>query len=138
MECVNHAGVEATTTCAHCGRPICAACTIIDKGAVLCPTCAAAMQSDQASPARSWMTVTGLGLAIVGFPASLCSGGIGALLFAAPALVLSIMALRDPTPAGGSKAMARVGLALAAVDLIIGLVYLLFFGAVLGRTLLVK
>lgn len=48
MDCVNHSGVNATSYCQTCGKPLCANCVINGSGGqILCSNCAAAWQNYQ-------------------------------------------------------------------------------------------
>jgi formylmethanofuran dehydrogenase subunit E len=39
VDCVQHPGVEAVTTCANCGAPLCEECSVKLKGKIYCTKC---------------------------------------------------------------------------------------------------
>lgn len=50
MKCYVHPDVDATGTCASCGRPVCSACAVDFNSKVTCKSCVEKMAGQPASP----------------------------------------------------------------------------------------
>src|SRR4051812_9473012 len=135
MQCTFHPGVEATGTCADCGRPFCVNCLVDFMQLRLCGPCRDARlarvqgapsappptMADHIIPARNPQALTAYYLGIFGLIP--CVG----LILGPAAIVLGVLGLkarkRDPNLPGAAHAIT--GIVIGTIDT------LLYWGLVL-------
>ncbi len=124
--CANHAAAPATVTCAGCGEPYCADCTVEFQGRTYCGACklvavrrAASVKADFKLASEAYL------LAILGI---VCFG----IILHPFALVRSLQALREikkrPGLPGRRKAIAALVISSIMIALYVLYFVLLFVG----------
>jgi hypothetical protein len=129
MKCYNHPDVEAVSTCSHCGKAICGACSVDVTGKIMCQTCVATGAVSIAPPSTAKpynpLAFISLGLGLFGRLGCLCGGGFGGLLFGIPAGIVGYIAQRQIAQSGSNqqgKEFALVGLILGIAEAAISLI----------------
>ena len=144
MESQCHPGAEAVGTCSTCGQAVCRDCAVNVGGALVCRQCLAVRSLLTSSAAAtdstgSAMAIISLLLALLGAFACLCAGSVGGFSFGVPAMVLGYLARRrsrERGPSGQDEALATVGLALGAAEVVLSILIVVCIGTMYTSSLI--
>lgn len=140
MQCYNHLDNEAVATCKNCGKAICNACAVDVSGVIYCQDCLASQTtSTRQATKTNTLSIVSLICGLLGLAGCLCGGAIGGILFGIPAVITGWLArkqlIEDRLEQQGSQ-LAMAGMILGSIEVVLGVLGLVLFGAAFGLGIL--
>jgi hypothetical protein len=143
MFCANHPEVEAVTTCASCGKQICATCSNPVMGKTICPDCLAMGRYDHpqsvSSSSTNILAIISLVSVVLGLLGCGLCGSFSLFIGGAVGAVTGFLGRRQISQPGstqGGASMATISMWLGVAEIALGVVVILVAGAFFGLSML--